>query len=197
MTDSVVGAGWLHRVGMLARHRYATWLLFAIAFADSSFLPVPPDLLLVPMVLFRPERLRLLLVLCTLGSSLGAVLGYLIGYFLWTTVGVPLVELSGHMDDFLTYQRLVAEWGFWIIIVKAFTPIPFKIAAIAAGVAAMDPLLFMLATVLGRAVHFAMVGALLVLCGEKVMALIQRYERRVAVITIVIVVAAVVVYGLR
>jgi len=197
MSDSVARAGWLHRCGALAGHRRAAWLLFAIAFADSSFLPVPPDLLLVPMVLFRPERLRSLLILCTLGSSLGAVVGYLIGYGLWSTIGAPLVEFYGHAEGFAAYQRLVAEWGFWIIIVKAFTPIPFKIAAIAAGVAAMDPLLFMVATVVGRALHFAMVGALLMLCGGKVMALIARYERRLAIISILALIVALIIYHFR
>ena len=82
MNLSVAQGGWLRRIAMLARHRYATAALAAIAFADSSFLPVPPDLLLVPMALLRPERLRRLLVVCTIASALGAAVGYLIGCWL-------------------------------------------------------------------------------------------------------------------
>jgi len=196
MNASATRGGWLRHVSALSNHRYSTWLLAAIAFADSSFLPIPPDLLLVPMILFRPERVRLLLVICTIASSLGALLGYLIGYGLWSVIGAPLVEFYGYTDGFAAYQRLVDNWGVWIIIAKAFTPLPFKIAAIAAGVAAMDPVSFMVAAILGRALHFAMVGALVVLCGGRVLALIARYERSFAVISVLVLIGLVVAFHL-
>lgn len=178
--------GWLRRIAMMSDHRFATRILAAIAFADSSFLPIPPDLMLIPMGLTRPERLWRLAVICTVASSLGAVLGYLIGYWLWGIVGAPLIDFYGYSERFAGYQRLVAHWGFAIIIAKAFTPIPFKIAAIAAGVGAMNPVSFMIATVLGRALHFAMVAAILNLFGARAVALIARYERRLAVISVVV-----------
>jgi membrane protein YqaA with SNARE-associated domain len=196
MNASATRGGWLRRVSALSNHRCATWLLAATAFADSSFLPIPPDLLLVPMILFRPERLRRLLVICTIASSLGALLGYLIGYGLWSVIGAPLVQFYGYTDAFAAYQRLVANWGVWIIIAKAFTPLPFKIAAIAAGVAAMDPVLFMVAATLGRALHFAMVGALVMLCGGRILALIGRYERTFAVISVLVLIGLVVAFHL-
>src|SRR5712691_12033024 len=87
--------GWLRHVSALSNHRRSTWLLAAIAFADSSFLPVPPDLLLIPMILLRPERMRFLVIVCTVASALGAILGYLIGWGLGSTVGVWLVEIYG------------------------------------------------------------------------------------------------------
>jgi membrane protein YqaA with SNARE-associated domain len=188
--------GWLRHVSALSRHRHSAWLLAAIAFADSSFLPVPPDLLLVPMILFRPERLRSLLVICTVASSLGAAVGYLIGYGLWSVIGAPLIDFYGHADGFAAYQRLIANWGVWIIIAKAFTPLPFKIAAIAAGVAAMDPVSFMLASIFGRALHFAMVGGLLMLFGGRILALVARYEKPIAVISILVLVVLVVAFHL-
>jgi membrane protein YqaA with SNARE-associated domain len=114
-------------------------VLAAIAFADSSFLPIPPDLLLVPMALVRPKQIWALSLICTVASSLGAVVGYLIGYGLWSLVGVPLVELYGYGNGFTAYQHLIEKWGVWIIIAKSLTPVPFKIMAIAAGVAAMSP----------------------------------------------------------
>src|ERR1051326_4640449 len=104
MVDSAAHAGWLGRVSALSSHRYAPWLLGAIAFADSSFLPIPPDLLLVPMILLLPERLWWLLAICTVGSTLGAAVGYLIGYFLWQTLGAPLVEFYGQMDHYLIFK---------------------------------------------------------------------------------------------
>jgi membrane protein YqaA with SNARE-associated domain len=188
--------GWLRHVSALSRHRHSAWLLAAIAFADSSFLPVPPDLLLVPMILFRPERLRSLLVICTVASSLGAAVGYLIGYGLWSVIGAPLIDFYGYADGFAAYQRLIDNWGVWIIIAKAFTPLPFKIAAIAAGVAAMDPVSFMIASIFGRALHFAMVGGLLMLFGGRILALVARYEKPFALISILVVVVLVVAFHL-
>jgi membrane protein YqaA with SNARE-associated domain len=196
MSDSAARGGWLRHVSALSNHRYSTWLLAAIAFADSSFLPIPPDLLLVPMILFRPERVRLLLVICTVASSLGAALGYLIGYGLWNVIGQPLVDFYGYADGFAAYQRLVDNWGVWIIIAKAFTPLPFKIAAIAAGVAAMNPVSFMLASIFGRALHFVMVGALLMLCGARILALVERYERPFAVISVLVLIGLIVAFHL-
>ena len=193
----IVRRGWLRHVAAMARHRHGVWVLAAIAFADSSFLPVPPDLLLVPMALVRPDRLRLLLAVCTLSSSLGAAVGYLIGYALWTTIGAPLVQLYGYPDQVATFQLVVQDWGVWIIIGKAFTPIPFKIAAIGAGLAGMPLTLFMVAAVLGRALHFAMLGALIVLCGARLTKLVTRYERPLAVVSVVAVIALAVIYHLR
>jgi membrane protein YqaA with SNARE-associated domain len=189
--------GWLRHVAALANHRHSTWLLAAVAFADSSFLPVPPDLLLVPMLLMRPERTRFLMVVCTVASTLGAALGYVIGWGLWSTVGVWLVEFYNCQASFAAYQHLVAEWGVPIIIVKAFTPIPFKIAAIAAGVGAMNPWSFMAAALAGRAVHFAMVAILLALFGARMLAFITRYERPLAVASVVVLIGVAVAYYLR
>lgn len=189
--------GWMRHVSAASNHRYSIWVLAAIAFADSSFLPIPPDLLLVPMIMLRPERTLLLLVVCTVASALGAIVGYLIGYGLWNVVGEPLVQLYGYEHLFETYKNLVHDWGFWFIIGKAFTPLPFKIAAIAAGIAAMPMLSFMVAAILGRALHFAMVGALLALCGARLLALVARYERPVAVISVLVLIGLFVAYHFR
>ena len=197
MEAAVERSRWLRRVAAWSQHRYGLWVLAAIAFADSSFLPVPPDLLLVPMALARPERIRLLLMICVAASSFGAVLGYLVGYGLWTTVGRPLVDLYGYAAQFASYQQLVAAWGVWIIIAKAFTPFPFKIAAIAAGVAAMNPLAFVIATVAGRALHFAMVGAVLIVFGPRLAELLARYERPFALVSVVLIVLLALVWHFR
>src|SRR5437764_5444015 len=197
MNLSVGRGGWLRHVAAMAQHRYANAALAAIAFADSSFLPIPPDILLVPMALMRPERLRRLLIIGTVFSSLGAVLGYLIGYWLWDLIGAQLIDFYGYRDAFAAYQNAVGEWGVWIIIAKAFTPIPFKVAAIGAGVAAMDPVAFMGATVLGRGLHFVMVGVAIALFGDRVMAMVERFERQLALASVLGLAAAAVVFALR
>ena len=197
MEASAARGGWLRHVAAWAHHRHGPWALGGIAFADSSFLPIPPDILLVPMALLRPERIKALLLICILGSSLGAILGYVIGYSLWSSIGLPMVEFYGYTENFAAYQRMVAEWGVLVIIAKAFTPVPFKIAAIAAGIAAMDPFAFMFATVVGRTLHFVMVGALLALCGPKIMALVTRYERPFVIVSILVLIALVIVFHFR
>ncbi len=189
--------GWLRHVSALSNHRRSTWLLAAIAFADSSFLPVPPDLLLIPMILLRPERMRFLVIVCTVASALGAIFGYLIGWGLWSAVGVRLVEFYGCEESFAAFQQLVDQWGFPVIVVKAFTPIPFKIAAIAAGVAAMNPLSFITAAIIGRAVHFGMVALLLLLFGARLMTLVTRYERKLVIGSIVAAIGVAVFWYLR
>src|SRR5207302_6430641 len=116
ISATVARGGWLGYVAAWAHHRYSSWALGAIAFADSSFLPIPPDILLVPMALLRPERLRRLLIIGTAFSSLGAVFGYLIGYWLWDLIGAPMIDFYGYRDAFAAYQDAVGEWGGWIII---------------------------------------------------------------------------------
>jgi membrane protein YqaA with SNARE-associated domain len=171
---------------VVAQHRYATWILAAIAFADSSFLPVAPDLLLIPMALVRPKQVWSLALICTIASALGAGLGYVIGYELWSLIGAKVVEFYGYTEGFASYQRLVEEWGVWFIIAKALTPIPFKIMAIAAGVAAMNPVTFMVAAIIGRALHFAMVAVLIVLWGKKLMVFIEKYEAPLALVSVLV-----------
>jgi membrane protein YqaA with SNARE-associated domain len=170
----------------VARHRYAAWVLAAIAFADSSFLPLAPDLLLVPMVLVQPQRMWSLSLLCTVASTLGAALGYFIGWGLWNLIGAPLVEFYGYSHGFATYQHWVEEWGVWLVIAKGLTPIPFKIIAIAAGVAKMNLLAFMIATVIGRSLHFAMVAGLVYLLGDRLMMLVAKFERKFAFVSVVV-----------
>jgi hypothetical protein len=103
----------LRYVETFSEHRYGRWVLAAIAFADSSFLPIPPDLLLVPMALVRPKQIWALSLVCAVASSLGAVVGYVIGYELWSLIGARLVELYGYGEGFIAYQHLIEKWGVW------------------------------------------------------------------------------------
>ena len=196
MSSSAAGGRRGRFVEAAQRSRFAVWALAAIAFADSSFLPIPPDLLLVPLALVRRQQLWSLSTICVVASSLGAVFGYAIGYGLWSVVGARLVEVYGYSDGFAIYRGLVERWGACIIIAKAFTPVPFKIMAIAAGVAAMNPVVFIAATVVGRALHFAMVAALIKILGDRVRVLIVNYERPLVMISVLVVVVLAVAYYL-
>jgi len=197
LNSSIPRSRLVQYVENFAQHRYATWILAAIAFADSSFLPLMPDVLLVPMALARPNDVWRLSIVCTVASALGAFVGYLIGYELWSLIGEPLVEFYGRAEAFATYQRLVEEWGVWIVIGKAFTPIPFKFMAIAAGVAQMNPIVFMVAAVIGRALHFAMVAVLIVWLGDRMVGLFSKYERPAIIISILALIGLVLYFHFR
>jgi membrane protein YqaA with SNARE-associated domain len=160
-------AVWMRHAEAFSRSKYGAWLLALIAFADSSVLPVMPDVLLVPMILLRPHRMLLLSGICVIASSMGAAVGYGIGYSLWSAIGKTILEIYGLKGHFQSYQNLVHDWGAWIIIAKSFTPIPFKFMAIAAGVSSMNFLTFAIATLIGRALHFGMVALTVALFGRR------------------------------
>jgi membrane protein YqaA with SNARE-associated domain len=168
---------WLRRADAFSDSKWGVAVLALISFADSSVLPVMPDLLLVPMLLLRPDRWLKLSLACVVASSVGGLVGYGIGHLAWAAVGHTLVDMYGQAEHFRRYQHLVEHWGVWIIIAKSFTPIPYKFIAIAAGVASMNLWTFTIATVLGRALHFAIITALTVLWGQQVLHLIEKYER--------------------
>jgi len=188
---------WIRQVEHWATHPAAPYILAAISFADSSFLPIPPDFLLIPMALLRPERVWALSILCTLTAGLGALVGYGIGAAFWHVVGEQLIAFYGWADHFAAFQAMFNEWGVWIIVFKALTPIPFKFAAIAAGLADMNLWVFLTAALVSRGLHFLIVAVLIVWLGPRVMEMIERYETRAAVIGVVAVTVTVVYIGLR
>jgi membrane protein YqaA with SNARE-associated domain len=188
---------WLHRADAFSNSKWGVGLLALIAFADSSVLPVLPDLLLVPMLLLRPDRWLRLSAVCVAASSVGGLVGYGIGHFAWAALGHTLVEMYGQAEHFQRYQHMVEKWGLWIIIAKSFTPIPYKFIAIAAGVASMNLLTFTIATVIGRALHFAIVTALAVFCGPQFLGLIERYERWLVGLGVILAIGFGLAYAMR
>ena len=158
----------------LAASPGAPWWLAAIAFAESSFFPIPPDALLVPMALARPDRAWRLALVCTLASVAGGALGYLIGYAVFDQLARPLIALYGYGPRFAAFQALYAQYGLWIILIKGLTPIPYKIVTIASGAAHFDFAVFMAASVATRGARFFAVAALLRFFGAPVRDFIER-----------------------
>jgi membrane protein YqaA with SNARE-associated domain len=158
----------------LAASRYATAALALVAFAESSFFPLPPDLLLIPMILARPRRAFLLAGLCTIMSLLGGFLGYAIGYFLFDAIGRPILEFYHAMGRYDALKAAFAQWGVWIIIIKGLTPIPYKLVTIASGVAQFPIVPFALASLVSRSLRFFLLAALLWRFGEPVREFIER-----------------------
>ena len=168
----------LHRLYMrtlaLAASPRATWWLFGIAFAEASFFPVPPDALLIPMALARPDRAWRFATICMVGSVIGGALGYLIGYAVFDQLARPLIQLYGYVDRFAAFQALYARWGLWVILIKGLTPIPYKIVTIASGAAHFNFWVFMMASLLTRGARFFLVATLLRFFGSPVRDFIER-----------------------
>jgi membrane protein YqaA with SNARE-associated domain len=171
------------RVLALSAGPYAPAWLAAIAFAESSFFPIPPDVLLIPMALARPDRAWRLAGICTVGSVIGGAFGYLIGYALFDVVAVPLLHAYHYEAAFERFRQTYAQWGLWVILVKGLTPIPFKIVTIASGAAAFNFPLFIAASIVTRGARFFLVATLLHYFGEPVRTFI---ERRLTLVTTVV-----------
>ena len=168
------------RAMALAGHRHALWALAGISFIESSVFPVPPDVLLIPMVIARRERAFLYAAVCTAASVLGGFLGYAIGYFAFEAIGRPVLEFYHAMDRYAALKTSFDYWGAWIIILKGMTPIPYKILTIASGALKFDLATFALASVISRSLRFFLVATLLWRFGAPIRDFI---ERRLALVT--------------
>jgi membrane protein YqaA with SNARE-associated domain len=172
----------------LSAHRRAPWALAAVSFAESSFFPIPPDVLLVPMALANPKRAWLLAGLCTIASVTGGLLGYAIGALLYDTIGQWLISLYGGGDDVEAFRRAYAEWGGLVILIKGLTPIPYKIVTIASGFTGYNLLWFTILSLITRAGRFFLMALLLQRYGEPVRIFIERRLEVVAALLFVVVV---------
>jgi membrane protein YqaA with SNARE-associated domain len=146
----------------------------AVAFAESSFFPIPPDVMLIPMVLANRTRAFHIALVCTICSVLGGLLGYAIGYSFFETLGAWLVRAYGLQAGLDRFRAGFAEYGTWVILVKGLTPIPYKLVTIASGAAHFDLYTFVWASIVTRGVRFFAVAALLWKFGEPIRAFIER-----------------------
>jgi membrane protein YqaA with SNARE-associated domain len=154
---------------------YALWILAAVAFAESSFFPVPPDIMLLPMSVAQPKRAWLFAAVCTAASVLGGVLGYAIGALLYDSVGHWLITLYGLGDKVETFRASYAEWGSLIILLKGLTPIPYKLVTITSGFAGYNIWLFILFSIITRGGRFFIAAVLLNRYGEWIRARVEEH----------------------
>jgi membrane protein YqaA with SNARE-associated domain len=177
-----------------AEKPYAAWLLGAISFAESSFFPLPPDVMLVPMSFARPNRAWFYAVVCTVASVAGGVFGYLIGALLYDSVGNWIIQLYGLGHSVETFRESYREWGAWFILIKGFTPIPYKVVTITAGFAGYDIWLFILLSFITRGARFGVEAFVLHHYGPQAREIIEkRLGFWVAVSAVTIVVGFVIV----
>src|SRR6187455_3346634 len=157
-----------------AEKPYATWLMGVISFLESSIFPIPPDTMLIPMSLARPDRAWFYAHVCTITSVAGGVLGYAVGALLYDSVGHWLIQLYGYGDKVEAFRAAYAEWGAWIILLKGLTPIPYKIVTITSGFASYNLGLFILFSVITRGGRFLVIAVLLYFYGAKAREIIER-----------------------
>ena len=158
----------------LSESRHALPTLALVSFAESSFFPVPPDVVLVPMALAKPEKARLYALVCTVASVLGGMLGYAIGAFLYDPVGHWLISAYGYSDGVEAFRAAYAKWGAWIILIKGLTPIPYKIVTIASGFAGYDFFMFVMLSTITRGLRFFIEAELLRHYGEPIRDFVEK-----------------------
>jgi len=163
------------RTMALAGTRHALWALAVVAFIESSVFPIPPDVLLLPMVLATRERAWRIAAVATVASVLGGMLGYGIGAGLFETVGRPLLEIYGYSERFQAFSARYNEWGAWIVAGAGFTPFPYKVITIASGVAGMNPWVFLVASAASRGGRFFLEVALLWWFGPPIRTFMERH----------------------
>jgi membrane protein YqaA with SNARE-associated domain len=154
---------------------YGTWALFWLALAESSFFPIPPDVLLMALSLSRPAKAFLYAAVSTAGSVLGGILGYFLGLGFMEVVGSPILEFYGAMDKFELIRNLYNEYDAWAVAIAGFTPIPYKVFTIAAGACEINIVIFILASALSRAARFYIVAGLIYKFGAPVKGFIDKY----------------------
>ncbi len=176
-----------------AKHRHAAWYLGALSFAESSFFPIPPDVMLAPMSLAQPSKALRFALLTTLMSVLGGILGYAIGYFAFDIISPWLME-TAYWDSYLKAKVWFEEWGFWAIFIAGFSPIPYKVFTIAAGTMSMLLVPFVIASAIGRGARFFLVAILLAWGGQRLENSLRRYIDIIGWITVVAVVVLILIF---
>ena len=153
---------------------YAIWLLGIVSFAESSFFPVPPDVMLIPMSLAQPRKAWLYAFVCTITSVTGGILGYAIGALLYDSVGGWIIQLYGYGDKVEAFRAAYAEYGAWIILLKGFTPIPYKLVTITSGFAGFNLLLFIVLSIITRGARFYLLAFLLHRYGPQAREILEK-----------------------
>lgn len=181
------------RVMLWSRHRHAPWYLGAMSFAESSFFPIPPDVMLAPMCLATPAKAWRFALITTLTSVAGGLFGYAIGHLAFDAIE-PWLRQTHYWSSYQVAVHWFGEWGFWAIFVAGFSPIPYKVFTVAAGALSMALLPFVLASLIGRGLRFFLVAGLMAWGGARMEAVLARYIDRLGWATVALVVIGALVY---
>jgi Predicted membrane protein len=174
-----------------AQHKNAKWYLSLISFAESSFFPIPPDILLVPMALASKVNALFYAFICTIFSVLGGILGYAIGYFFYNSVGIYIVDFYHLENSFNIFESYYKEFGILIVLGAGITPFPYKFITIASGVFGLNIFLFFIVSIIGRGLRFYLIAILLYFFGEKIKLIIDKYFNILTIVFFILLVGSV------
>ncbi len=177
-----------NRILQLSARKDAVWWMSAVSFAESSFFPLPPDIMLVPMCLAEPKKLWRYTNICALASLIGGLFGYAVGFYLFESVGRLIIDLYNAQESFQRFQDMFAEFGPWFLILKGITPIPYKLLTITAGFAHLDLTVFILCSIVARFSRFYMIAILLHFYGPQVRDIIEKRLMLVTTVLLVIII---------
>ena len=170
----------------LATHRNAPWALAGVSFIESSVFPIPPDVMLIPMVLADRRKAWLYAAIATIASVLGGIFGYIIGYFLFDTIGQPILNFYGYGEKFEDFAARYNDYGAWIVFIAGVTPFPYKVITIASGVTQLNFFVFMLASIAARGIRFFVLAGLLYWFGPPIKSFIDKYFGPLLVLFVVL-----------
>ncbi len=174
-----------------AQHKNAKWYLSLISFAESSFFPIPPDILLIPMALASKAKAIFYAFICTFFSVLGGILGYAIGYFFFNSVGIYIVEFYHLKNSFSVFEDYYKEFGILIVLGAGITPFPYKFITISSGVFGLNIFLFIIVSIIGRGLRFYLIAILLYFFGEKIKLIIDKYFNILTIVFFILLVGSV------
>ena len=173
----------------LSEHPHALRWLAVVSFAESSFFPIPPDVMMIPMIIAQRAKAWLIATVCMVASVLGGMAGYALGFFAFAAIGEPLLEFYGYSEKFLEFTGEFNDYGAWIVFVFGITPFPYKVITIASGVTGLDIVTFTAASIAARGIRFYLEAALLWYFGPPVRAFIEKRLEWVVTGVLVLVVA--------
>ncbi|WP_146589918.1 YqaA family protein [Puniceibacterium confluentis] len=163
-----------NRMLTLADHPQALWVLAVVAFVESSVFPIPPDVLMIPMILARPSRAWLIALVAMVASVLGGMLGYAVGFFFYEQIGAPILHALGKGDAVAAFSSKFNDFGFWAVLVAGITPFPYKVITIMSGWTAMPLGTFIVTSILARGLRFFIVAGLLRFFGAPVRGFVEK-----------------------
>lgn len=182
----------MHR---MSTHPKAPWAMSAFSFAESSFSPLPPDPMLVAMMLANPKRSWFFATLCTLSSVVGGILGYAIGYFLFESIGRYIINLYNLHTSYATFKSWFNEYGFWIIVIKGLTPIPYKLVTITCGAIHLNLITFLVSSLISRGMRYYFEAFVIWKYGAFITHRLSKYALPLFLITIALTILGFVIVG--
>ena len=175
--------------------KYASWFLAFISFIESSFFPIPPDIILIPMIIAKRTKAFILASICTIFSVIGGLFGYFIGFALFNSVGLILVNFYGMNDYIESLKGYYNNYGVWFVLIAGFTPLPFKIITIASGLFQLNLIVFIVCSLIARGSRFYLIAVLLYIFGETIKKFIEKYFNILTILFFILLIGGVLFLG--